>query len=316
MKIAEFIDIRWRGGELPLIEPPGLSPVIADPSFLFPYETADGLWVLYAHSAWGVCAYISSDGISWKYRGIKAANAMRPFVRKVSDQRYVLLYEKYRPLAMPLQILPGTRRWKSRIELRIGESPVSWGKAASVVLPEKEWMKDPKYGDSVSNPCLIYSRGKYMLFFSASLAFIDDCGFCEPKYIAFAQSDTFEGGYEIRPEPVISPETDPMPGVIGAGSIKVMEMEDGYVGLQNRIYRDNTGHSRSAIFILRSDDGIVWTSAKNTPLIAPDSGWKRSHVYACDCRFDEKAGRYIIYFNARDGWRISEGKERIGRLEG
>ena len=99
--------------------------------------------------------------------------------------------------------------------------------------------------------------------------------------------------------------------------MKVIRLDDGWLGLQNRIYRDSGhegGHSRSAIFLVRSDDGMTWQAAMDHPLIAPDSGWKSSYVYACDCRFREADGRWYLYFNARDGWRISEGRERIGRM--
>jgi predicted GH43/DUF377 family glycosyl hydrolase len=115
----------------------------------------------------------------------------------------------------------------------------------------------------------------------------------------------------------VDPAADTLPGVLGAGSIKVLPLSDGLIGLQNKIYRDPTGRSRSAIFLLRSDDGLAWRPAREEPLLAPaSSGWTNSHVYACDCRFRETDGAWYLYFNARDGWRISEGRERIGRIVG
>ena len=68
--------------------------------------------------------------------------------------------------------------------------------------------------------------------------------------------------------------------------------------------------------VLRSEDGLGWTPAQTGALLAPGSGWTSSHVYACDCRFREKDGLWYLYFNARDGWRVSEGRERIGRIVG
>jgi len=67
---------------------------------------------------------------------------------------------------------------------------------------------------------------------------------------------------------------------------------------------------------LRSEDGLAWIPARAEPLVAPGSGWKGSHVYACDCRFRETDGMWYLYFNARDAWRLSEGRERIGRMTG
>jgi len=177
-------------------------------------------------------------------------------------------------------------------------------------------MCDPVLGDSLSNPCLLELDDTFRLYFSASLAYIDDCGFCEPRYIAAAESNSLSGEFIPRKRPLIDPAGDELAGVLGAGSIKVIRMDDGFIGLQNKIYRDAKGSSRSAIFILRSEDGFTFRSARALALVAPDCGWKSSHVYACDCRFDEGEGVWYLYFNARDGWRISEGMERIGRITG
>ena len=98
--------------------------------------------------------------------------------------------------------------------------------------------------------------------------------------------------------------------------MKIFRMDDGYVGLQNKIYRDRDARSRSAIFVLISADGVSWRPARAEPLLSPVAGWTASHVYACDCRFREAEGLWYLYFNARDGWGIREGRERIGRIVG
>lgn len=313
MQVSEFRAMRRQRDQRPLIEPPFLSPVIADPSFLFPYETPDSQWHLFAHSAWGLCEYTSPDGRAWTYRGIRVANAMRPFVRRLRDGPYVLLYEKYAMLAMPLQILPGYRKWKSHIELRRSDDLKSWDDPVTVIGPERDWMADAALGESVSNPCLLEVAGSYRLYFSASLSYVEDCGFNEPRYIALATSANLTGPYVIPDEPIIDPDDDDRPGVIGAGSMKVIALEDGYVALQNMIYADPDGRSRSALFLLTSPDGIDWRAAASDPIIAPGSGWTRSHVYACDCRRDDRDGSWHLYFNARDGWKMTQGRERIGR---
>jgi len=50
---------------------------------------------------------------------------MRPFVRRFADG-YRLYYEKYRPLALPLQLLPRRPKWHSRIEVRFSRDLASW----------------------------------------------------------------------------------------------------------------------------------------------------------------------------------------------
>jgi hypothetical protein len=182
----------------------------------------------------------------------------------------------------------------------------------------------------------------WRLYFSAGLAYIEDCGFNEPKYIGVAMGSGPGEPFKPLPYPLLGPGLDAFSGTgldtrvdtvanagpeLGAGSMKVIRLDDGWLGLQNRIYRDDArdvghdgnhdgGASSSAIFVLRSEDGLSWRPARDQPMIAPDPGsnWRSSHVYACDCRYREADGRWYLYFNARDGWRISEGRERIGRL--
>ncbi len=314
MKINEFLKLKWTHSSDALICPPPFSPLIADPTFLFPHETDDGVWHLFAHSAWGVCEYISDDGLSWRYGGLRIPHAMRPFIRKISDGTCVLLYEKYEPFALPMQILPWKRPWNSRIEMRCSSDLRRWSGAQTLIRPERDWMRDNRYGNSVSNPCLLQCGDRWRLYFSASLVFVEDCGFCEPLYIACAQSHSVDGPYTIMNESIIDPATEGPKGVIGAGSMKVLSLDDGYIALQNKIYRDSSGKSRSAIFLLSSRDGLAWRQAAEEALIAPQSGWMASHVYACDCRFNSTDSTWYLYFNARDKWTISEGKERIGRV--
>src|SRR5262249_55667531 len=51
----EFVRLRWRVTHVdPVLRPPALSPIIADPTFLLAHETPDGRWHLVAHSIWGL----------------------------------------------------------------------------------------------------------------------------------------------------------------------------------------------------------------------------------------------------------------------
>ena len=352
MTIADFLALSWSGVEGPFIEPPRLSPVIADPSFLFPEETPECTWELFAHSAWGIHRYSAGDGLDWRDRGIVVRNAMRPFVRRLggsaeaarvtvagseggfaSKSTYALYFESYPPFALPLSALPFRRPWNSKIAVARSVDLDTWSPREVILSPDLPWMRDPSLGASVSNPCLVREpepvgggspggsfpgagSAGWRLYYSASLSWIPDCGFCEPRYLALARSRMLFGPFAPEPAPIVDPATDLMQGVLGAGSMKVLALDDGWIGLQNKIYRDAGGRSRSAIFILRSEDGFAWRPAREVPLIAPGSGWTSSHVYACDCRFREKDGLWYLYFNARDGWRVSEGRERIGRIVG
>jgi len=335
MTISDFLALRWGDIEGPLIEPPRFSPIIADPSFLFPEESPEGTWELFAHSAWGIHRYSSPDGLAWRDRGIVIRNAMRPFIRAIPEasndlalpggQRgsgrasFHLCFEAYPALALPLTALPGRRKWRSRIELSTSADLRAWSRPETMIEPDFSWARDSALGDSVSNPCLARdgeTAGEWRLYHSAGLAWIEDCGFCEPRYIGCAVGPSPVGPFAASPAPLIDPSTDSTPGVLGAGSLKAIRLADGWIGLQNKIYRDAEGHSRSAIFLLRSADGLAWETAREEPLIAPSTGWTSSHVYACDCRFSEARGLWYLYFNARDGWNMRSGVERIGRITG
>lgn len=311
--IADFCALEWYDDGRPLLEPGRWSPVVADPTYLFPDETPDGRWRLFAHTAWGIREHVSSDGISWRTGGIVVRNAMRAFTRR-HEGRYLLAYERYRPLAMPMTVLPRRPAWRSRIELRWSEDLTAWGHPTTVVSPDRPWARD-EFGSSVSNPCLVDVADGVRLYFSAGLVHVPDCGFEEPRYIGVAEAARPGATYTMRDEPVIDPATDPLAGVLGAGALTVIEMTDGWIGLQNKIYTDPQGHSRSALFLVRSADGLAWESVREEPLLAPSgSGWRSSHVYACDCRFRTAEGRWYLYYNARDAWRVTQGRERIGRL--
>jgi hypothetical protein len=321
MKIEDFLRIEWSAPGAPLIDPPPFSPVIADPSFLFPEETPGGGWELFAHSAWGIHRYSSPSGTEWRDRGIVVPNSMRAFVRRIDgpsgEAGYSLIYEAYPPLALVLTALPFRPRWSSRIASRRSPDLHWWGRSRILLAPSLPWEMDPLLGRSASNPCLIEDgSGNWLLYYSASLSWIEDCGFCEPRYLALANGSSPEGPFVPRETPIVDPADDATPGALGAGSMKVLPMDDGFVGLQNKIFKDGAGRSRSAIFVLRSEDGIAWQAAREGPLLAPAPGWTSSHVYACDCRFRKADGRWYLYFNARDGWRIKEGRERIGRIIG
>lgn len=343
MTIADFLALRWSKVEGPIIEPPRFSPIIADPSFLFPEETPDGTWELFAHSAWGIHRYSSLDGLAWRDRGLVVRNAMRPFVRKIGEG-YFLFYEAYPPIALALTALPVKMKWHSTIGISRSADLANWSSRKTVLRPELAWMRDDARGESVSNPCLVAepepaghgSSGsspdggpRWRLYYSASLVWIPDCGFCEPRYIAFARGSAPDGPFTPEKTPIVDPAADRTlestrfglasrdgHDLLGAGSMKVIALDDGWVGLQNKIYREAGGRSRSAIFILRSVDGVAWQPARAEPLLAPAPGWTSSHIYACDCRYNRGDGSWHLYFNARDGWRIKDGVERIGKIVG
>ena len=139
---------------------------------------------------------------------------------------------------------------------------------------------------------------------------LHDCGYEEPKYITYAEADSPCGPYVKCGRPILSPDASISYRNYGAGAIRVFGRGNEFFALYNSLYLDEAGHSRSAINMLRSEDGIHWEEAPCNPIIRPNEAtpWKSALVYQLDLvRFN---GEYRLYYNARDGFRNAT--EKIG----
>ncbi len=315
MKIEEIKAIEWNDfSENPLIRHPLLSPVLADPTFCFPEDSPDKQWHLFAHSVWGIQHYTSPDGATWKGLGIAISNAMRPYLY-YEGGIYYLLFEKYRPLSLVLSWIKG-RKWYSEIAIMQSKDLKKWENEVILVRPEKDWQQSDG-NKSVSNPCLVKYGIKYRLYFSASLVYIKDCGFNEPDSIGIATSESICGPYQVTEKPLIKVNSQDPWCNLSCGSIKVLQCEDGFAGFENGIYWDGQKqHSGSVIIVLQSADGLKWERLIREPVLKPSSGWRRSHIYACDVKYSKIRGKWYMYYNARNDWEVSKGQECIGLLTG
>lgn len=310
MKIEDFKHITFQlVSDAPLISPPKYTPLIADPTVLLPNQTPDEKWHLFAHSVFGVQQFISENGIDWQKKKVVIRAAMRPFVYK-ENETFHLFYEKYNGVRTMFSFLPGVK-WYSEIEMITSRDLIHWTKPKSLIQPALDFHQDKLLGKAVSNPCLIKIGNKYRLYYSSSLVKIPDCGFNEPLHIAYAESDDMDEKFVSATSPVISPLKASEWNNLGAGSMKVVSCEDGFVAFQNGIY-EHDGKSGSAICILFSKDGIHWDYLQHEPVLKPNTklAWMASHIYACDVKFYE--GKTYLYFNARNHAHWSKGSEHIG----
>ncbi len=314
MKIKEFTRLTFKEYESnPIIAPPFPSPIIADPTFCTPQESKDNRWHLFAHSLLGIHHYVSDDGIHYtRLPKVVVRHAMRPFLF-FEDDTYYLYYEKIKPFILWYSWLPHT--WYSYIAMRLSRDLYSWSNEHLILKPSLPWHSN-EFGSSISNPCLVkHDKKSFMLYYSAALTFIQDCGFNEPLYIGLAKGNNPKGPFESMPQPIMEPSKYNRWCNLGCGSVKVKAMDDGFIALQNGIYWDYTiNHSGSAILVHSSKDGIHFTQTLKDPIIKPDNiekSFKRSHVYACDAKNKNKKIWYI-YFNARNNWHWTKGKEHIG----
>jgi len=279
----------------PVIEPPRFEWLIADPTVLTPSETPDGKWRLWANSLRGIHHYLSDDGYGWeKAQEGPLFGGLRPFVRREGDDFY-MFWERFKSARC------------SVVAVRKSHDLYNWSDPVDLLEPCFHW--EGKYFRTNGNPCLLKGQFGYRLYYSAATVFLWDCLFPEPRFIGVAESDSIMGPYRKRPEPILSPSPDLPYRNFGAGAIKVYLDQGNFVGLNNGIYKDKRGHSRSAIMLLKSEDGLNWEQAKNEPILKPEPfSWKRAFVYQLDVVRYKNELR--LYYNARDGWFI--GRECIG----
>jgi predicted GH43/DUF377 family glycosyl hydrolase len=235
---------------------------------------------------------------------------MRPFLYR-DGATYHLFYERYPAWRLPFSWLP--LRWRSWIERRASTDFVDWSAPTIVLRPSLPWHRAPGLGEAVGNPCVVRLDDGYRLYYSAGLVRVPDCGFNEPLHIGVAGAPTLDGPWELCAAPVLSPHADDPRCNLGAGALKVLRLDDGFVGLHNGIALDSkTRQSRSAISVLTSADGLTWRHAHTEPIVGPTSGWRARFVYACDARYELGSERWYLYFNGRDRAPMLAGREAIG----
>lgn len=280
----------------PLIHPPAWDFILADPSFLPPDQAPDGRWHLFAHGVVrGILHYVSEEGTSWRLLGF-VVRGLRPFVLR-HDGVYYVYYESIRsPFRSEIRVV-------SSVDL------IRWSEPVTVLRPHLSW--EGGLVCTNSNPCVVVRDGVFMLYYSAGLCWLKDCGFPEPKFLGVAKGALPVGPFVKREEPILAPSAQVAHRNHGAGAIKVLwdEKRRVFWGFTNGIFIDAAGHSRSDIRLLRSSDGETFEEVLPEPLVRPGGeGWKRALVYALDVR--QFGDEWWMFFNARDGW--FRGKERIG----
>lgn len=295
----------------PIIKNPWSSFVIADPSVLTPDVSYDNKFHLFCHTFFGVYMYDSYDGINFKKVKKITNRAMRPNINYI-DGIYYLFFERTKPVICNLLSLFGLK-WKSEIYCKKSADLKEWSDSFPVITKSRDYHEDNR-GSAISNPFLIKINNKYRLYYSSGLTFIDDCGFCEPTHISFAESESITQNYNSLEKPIISPDPASKYLNLCSGCLKVYKLKDCYIGLQNGLFKEGE-KSHSAIMLLKSDDGVNFDFVKSflVPQKCGDNNWMAQYVYAC-C-LTKHNNKLRLYFNARNVSKNLFGRESIGIFE-
>lgn len=298
--------------ESPIIKPFNGSLLVADPSVLTPDKAPDRKWHIFFHTTFGIYRSESIDGVHFNKAEKITNRAMRPNINLINN-KYYLFFERTRPLIMNGLNIIGLAKWKSEIYCIKSKDLKNWSSPEKVIAHTREYEEDT-HGISISNPYLIEIDGKYRMYYSCGLTFVKDCGFCEPTYISYAESNRIGGEYISAEKPIISPDRNKFYINLCSGCLKVYELKDGYMGIQNGIY-EKDGKSHSGIVLLTSKDGIDFEFEKILiePKMHINGDWMNQFVYASHL---VKYGNSLrLYFNARNKADILKGRECIGFAE-
>ncbi|MBQ8183451.1 MAG: hypothetical protein IJ025_06105 [Clostridia bacterium] len=296
----------------PLIKPFGGAVVVADPSVLTPDDSHDKKWHMFLHTTFGVYHFQSDDGVNFEKKKKVLNRAMRPNINRI-DGVYNLFYERTRPLiANGLNFL-NIVKWKSEIYVTQSRDLINWSKPKLVIANTREYEKSDR-GTAISNPFLLQENDCNRLYYSCGMTYIDDCKFCEPTHISYAQSKHITDDYVSAEHPLISPDKNNPYLNLCSGCLKVYKLSDGYIGIQNGIF-EKEGKSHSAIFLMTSPDGLNFKFEKMLiePQVVHGKDWMKQFVYASHL---VRCGDTLrLYFNARNIANPIFGRECIGFAE-
>jgi len=289
--------------------------VMGDPQVLTPGQF-DQQWHLFFHGFYDETFtpffhhLVSDDGFGWQLYDRQQWD-VNPLSIFRDGNKWIVYY------SAALRREPGAVEKYGCVNMlraRVSEDLIHWSEDIDILTPSLPWEleHDPEQPDCIQarNPCMIkLPDGRYRLYYSAGTIKLHDCGYEEPKYIGFAESDSPLGPFVKHPEPILAPDAKILHRKTGAGAIKVFSFQGQFLALYNAITLDHAGASRSAICLLLSEDGIVWHEAPYNPVISPGGdGWKKTLVYQLDLvRF---ADELRIYYNARND--TVNGREQIG----
>lgn len=274
---------------------PVITPRLSDPSFLFPDESPDSLWHLFAHTWQGIEHYTSTSGLEWKREHLLFLRGHSPFIYKEGSVYYLLyeIHDAMKQKGMKRRLTGSRIMFSSSSDLLLWSEPRMILDAASV--PHTAYRGGrPR----VSRPQLIRTGSRYRLYFGAGEDRIYDTGQKASAYLMAAESSSPDGPYTVIPDPLISPDPESRYRSLATGSVRIIPLSDGIAALECAYYYDDADKkSRSLMRLLFSDDGLSW---EDSTIIqkSPETGWASRYISSCDVRYKENEDTWYCYYSA------------------
>lgn len=304
----------------PVIQGLWYVPRLSCPVFLFPEDTPDGKWHLFAHSWLGIQHYVSGSGIMWEPMGLVQVRGKYPFLFKEKGAFHIIYERHGRQIPFVEHV---TKRMRtshvvgSHIEMRSSNDLSVWSEPrilleAKDVPPAGDYRKTP----TLSHPQIIPAEGGYRMYVGASKVGSDPAS---TRYVCSAFAENLDGPYVSESQfPLIEAVPNDPWRSLGTGRVCVYKGSDLYVALQNSRYWDEKRKRHaSAIVLLTSSDGLQWQRVDGDPILVPaERGWASEHIMSCDVRYKHDEACWYCYFSATGERRFGLVRESIGLLIG
>jgi hypothetical protein len=316
----ELKDLSWYPfSDEPLIQGLWYVPRLSSVVFLFPEESVDEKWHLFAHSYLGIQHFQSTSGIVWEPVGLIQVRGKYPHLY-YEKGIYHLVYERHGhriPFVENIKRKRPQRVVGSHIELRSSADLVVWSEPRVILQADQMKSADAyRKKPTLSHPQLVPVEGGYRLYVGTSKKGKDPQS---TRYVCSAFSPTIDGVYEPEGDtPIIEAEPNDQWRNLAAGRVSFYKGDNIYVALQNGRYWDPQKQKEgSAISLLQSKDGLKWTRCSSEPILVPsDRGWAMDHIISCDVRYKEDESCWYCYFTATGEKKTFLVRESIGLLIG
>lgn len=171
-----------------------------------------------------------------------------------------------------------------------------------IMIPEYPW-EDA----SVMNPCVIYEDGKYRMWYSAGQTY-------EPNVNAYAESADGINWKKSRINPIFVRERNNVYEQERVGGCHVIKTDDmGYL----MFYIGYEDIDTARICVARSQNGITqWVRSPLNPIVSPTKGgWDSEACYKPTVVWNEKDGKWMLWYNGRTGTKEYIGYAQYGKRE-